>query len=83
MATHIVTYDLLRPGQNYESLLQALRNMGAKRVLLSTWLLQSTSEPIDIVNALRGYVDTNDRLFVASMEKWAWTPNIMSDPKQV
>jgi hypothetical protein len=83
MATHIINYDLLRPGQNYDSLIAALRNMGAKRILLSTWLMQSTSEPKVICDALRPHIDANDRMFVASMGTWAWTPNMMADPRQI
>lgn len=80
MATHIITYDLLSPVQNYHSFLDALKKMGAQRILLSTWLLQTDSEPADILESLSRYMDSNDRLFVAGLQSWAWSPNVLTTP---
>ena len=41
MALYLISYDLLKPGKNYDPLLDALTQQGAKRVLLSQWILNT------------------------------------------
>ncbi len=69
----LITYDLNRPGQNYHQLIAALTQMGAKRVLLSTWVLRRSGVSAgQIRDALRGHlIDQNDRLLVTVMGDWA------------
>lgn len=66
---YLVSYDLLKPGKDYDSLWQALGQLYATRILESEWLLVSQSDATSIWRALERYVDTNDRLWVAEVTK--------------
>ncbi len=67
-----VDYDLMTPGRNYTALTGALVAIGAKKMMYSKWVLQSSSSAAAIRDHLRQYMDSNDRLFVAELsEQWA------------
>jgi hypothetical protein len=79
---YLISYDLVKPEQHYDSLIASLRKRGAKRPLLSVWLL-SSSTSLDLealVNSLRreGGLDADDRLFVTEIvaEAYWWNPLI-------
>ncbi|HEY3114041.1 MAG TPA: hypothetical protein VGJ62_10180 [Gemmatimonadaceae bacterium] len=67
MAAYLLTYDLDKPGQNYPPLLAALSNAGAVRILLSTWLIQTTESSVQVRDRYLRYLDANDRLFVTAV----------------
>ena len=37
---YLISYDLMKPGKNYDALWAALKEIGAKRVLESEWLVK-------------------------------------------
>jgi CRISPR/Cas system-associated endoribonuclease Cas2 len=76
---YLVTYDLNKPGQDYQSLFAALQRLGAKRVLYSTWVLRSTQYSAkQIFDYLLTHIDAGDRLLVTPMGDWSsW--NSMTD----
>lgn len=39
---YLISYDLDKPGQNYDKLIARLKQHGAVRVLLSEWALSTT-----------------------------------------
>ena len=67
MKPYEVTYDLRKPGQNYDGLIERLQQLKAVRVEQSTWLMRSTSLALDIGNDLMRFMDKNDRLLVAEI----------------
>ncbi len=67
MKPYEVTYDLRKPGQNYDGLIERLQQLKAVRVEQSTWLMRSTSLALDIANDLMRFMDKNDRLLVAEI----------------
>jgi hypothetical protein len=72
MATlYLITYDLDSPGQNYQPLWDALKRFGAKRALESVWVMRSAYSATQLRDALKSYIDDNDRLLVSSMNDWA------------
>jgi hypothetical protein len=71
MKRFIVSYDLFRPGQNYQQLFNALEALGAKRALLSLWVLRGDYKAAAIRDHLMRYIDQNDRIIVAEMGEWA------------
>lgn len=71
MATYLMTYDLDKPGQNYTGLIAALTSAGAVRILLSTWVIQTTESHAQVRDRYRRYIDANDRLFVTDVHLWA------------
>ena len=64
MALYLISYDLLKPGKNYDPLIDALTQQGAKRVLLSQWTLSTYSSPKQIRDWARRYMDNNDRILI-------------------
>ena len=55
MNTHIVNYDLLKPGQSYTTLIARLTQLGAKRILFSTWMVQGTYTCRELRDDLKAY----------------------------
>ena len=65
MNTFLIGYDLKRPGQNYTSLVAALKAYGTWwHNLDSTWILKTNSSVIQVRDALLAHIDRNDRLLV-------------------
>lgn len=76
---YLVSYDLLRPGQNYDGLINAIKQLGGKRVLLSAWAFYSTATAVQLRDHLRQFIDQNDRLLVTGINGWAsW--NVINPP---
>jgi len=74
MKTYLITYDLLKPGQDYKLLHTAIRTLDPSvwHGLESVWVLKSTSTAIQIRDYLLHFVDSNDRLLViAASPEWA------------
>ena len=64
----IVTYDLSKPGQEYKALYEALEDLGAERIVDSTWELISQDGTASFIGQDLGHhLDVNDRLFVAEI----------------
>lgn len=80
MQTFLVTYDLMSPGKDYQSLVSELQRLGGQRVLLSVWTIQSSHAATDLRDHLAKFVDRNDRVFVAAMSSWAWTTSVLTQP---
>jgi len=77
MKCYSISYDLIKPGQNYDSLLAHLRQLGAERILASQWGLKSTRPAEQIRNDLRRFLDGNDRLLVAGLTGEAAWANLL------
>lgn len=80
---YLITYDLNRPGQNYESLYKAIKSYGSwAKPLESTWLIDTREKANQISDRLRPHIDKNDSLLVTeigndragwlSKEIWNW-----------
>ena len=67
MHTHIVSYDLNKPGQNYPAIVTRLEQLGAKRILYSQWMLKSTMTAEQLRDDLKRQIDVNDRLLVTDI----------------
>ena len=48
MALYLISYDLLKPGKNYDPLIDALTQQKTKRVLVSQWTLNTYCNPKQI-----------------------------------
>lgn len=68
MATYIITYDLMKPGQNYPDLIKAVQNYKTYCHLQeSVWLIVSEQSAVSVRDDLKKYIDANDKLFVAKV----------------
>ena len=78
MATYIISYDLLQPGQNYERLYEAIKSYGIwAKINESLWAVVTTSSAVQIRDNLLAHIDTNDRLIVIkSGVEAAWRNSI-------
>ena len=78
--SYTISYDLLKPGQNYAALTERLKQLGGVRILLSTWELKSAATAIDIINDLLRFVDKNDRMIVTGTGgQKAWYNLLITD----
>lgn len=72
MAVLLVTYDLKQPGRDYKPVHDYLKQFTYCKGLESVWLLDTTTPPGTIRDALKGKVDANDKVFVVRiMREWA------------
>lgn len=75
MPKYVVSYDLNRPGQDYPELWDALKQLGAKRVLLSQWAVHAKGPATALRDLLWGYMDNTDRLLVMDCDSADWASN--------
>ena len=69
MAAYIITYDLHKVGQNYDGLIDQIKESYPTNwhVQLSVWIVQTASTSAQIRDNLKPYLDSNDKLFVAKL----------------
>ena len=66
MASYIITYDLKKPGRNYQALYDRIKAYGTwAHITESSWAIVSSERAVDIRDRLQGVIDSNDALFVA------------------
>jgi len=77
----LVTYDLLKVGQNYDGLIQKIKSFGTvAKVCESAWVIKTNLTSMQVASALLGQIDSNDRLFVTSLTvDTAWLNVICGD----
>lgn len=76
MAVYLLSYDLRRPGQNYQALYDELRSLDGVRVLESVWLLDVPQTAIQLRDAVESYLDRNDGVLVLEITPsadWAYS----------
>lgn len=75
MATYIITYDLNKAGQDYESLESAIKAYGTwAKIATTTYVIVSSDSASDIRDYLKGQIDKNDELFVGKLSgEAAWS----------
>lgn len=79
MALYLISYDLNKPEQDYPKLWEALKSLGAKKVLYSEWVTRRTGTSSEgLRDYVRQFIDSDDRLLVVDMSSgWAsW--NVMA-----
>ena len=74
MKSYIVTYDLMKSGQNYECLTKKLKAYGTYcHLQQSVWLLRTDQSASQVRDNLATCLDSNDKLFVAKLSgEAAW-----------
>ena len=76
MATYMIGYDLNKPGQDYDDLIDAIKNIGSNwwHCLDSTWIVVTDKSAVTIRDQLSPHIDRNDELLVARLTgEAAWT----------
>jgi len=75
---YIITYDLNKPGQNYNELYEAIKKIGDWiHPLDSNWLVETDITARQISNRLKEKIDKNDSLLVIKVTKdhAGWLPD--------
>ena len=68
MSTYIINYDLVKPGQNYDRLIEAIKSyQQVRHPLESCWIIVSSQTPESIINYLKQFTDINDKILVAKV----------------
>ncbi|MFH0959800.1 MAG: CRISPR-associated protein Cas2 [Pseudomonadota bacterium] len=70
----LVSYDLHRPGKDYEKLWEHLKSYAWAKPLESLWLVKTTYSAEQIRDDVINYIDQNDSVFVADITRMttAW-----------
>lgn len=77
MPVFLLTYDLNRPGQDYDGLIDELKRTNQWwHYLKSTWLLYTTETSDQLWNRVRPHVDDSDRVLICPVTQPArgWLP---------
>lgn len=82
---YVISYDLVAPGQNYDQLIEKLREFGASRLLQSQWIVRwNDTNAATVRDIIRAYIDENDRLLVTCLDSNDWASrNTMVKPSTV
>jgi hypothetical protein len=74
----LISYDLIKPEKDYPDLIKTLRNIGARRTLLSEWMIKSTMDVRDLFDRvwIGGNLGAKDKLIVIEVNAWTATDNI-------
>jgi hypothetical protein len=67
MSKMLVSYDLRKPGRNYQPLYARLDAWGAKRVLESVWIMTANATEEEVRDDLLKYMDANDGILVVGL----------------
>lgn len=77
---YIISYDLNAPGQNYEPLYRALRDISATRILDSQWAANRANTSCQgLFEYLWPHMDANDKLLVTAPSSW-WASGGVAAP---
>lgn len=73
MANQLVSYDLTKPGREYERLYEAIKELGNWwHCVESVWIVVTPLSSAQVRDRLRQHIDANDKLAVFKLEAdWA------------
>lgn len=75
MSAKLISYDLSKPGRNYDDLYEAIKQYGGWwHCLESVWIVKTSQTCAQIRDALSPHLDANDSLAVFTLQGgWATT----------
>ncbi|MCK4295503.1 MAG: SinR family protein [Candidatus Marinimicrobia bacterium] len=75
MNSYLICYDLLRPGQNYDTLIEKIKSLGTWcHAQQSVWIIKTTKNSVQIRDSLTPFIDQNDKLLIMGLTgEAAWT----------
>ena len=71
MSLYFVSYDLRKPGRNYEGLYIFLNTLKAKKIVESTYCLNSADTTVNLRDRFKEHIDSNDAVMVSQIDYWA------------
>lgn len=81
MRTHLITYTLYAPEQNYSDLIKAIkRYRGWCRLMPATWQIRTSETPGQVRDKLKRHISSNDKLYVVDVTGQSWAAyNLAND----
>lgn len=80
MNTYLITYDLKKPGRNYQGLYDAIKSYGTwGKINDSTWVIKTNNSAVQIRDYLLQSMDYNDSIFVLKTEREAAWKNVRAN----
>lgn len=80
---YIITYDLSEPGQNFENLVEKIKESGSWAKLGgSAYLVDSAKSAVELRDECKKFIDSNDKLYVGQVEApaaWSGMPQDVSN----
>ena len=78
MPLFLIIYDLIRPEKDYPDLIRTLRNIGARRIVLSAWMIRSSVNNSDIFDRvwIGGDLGAKDKLLVVEVNGSTASENV-------
>ena len=69
MAQYAISYDLRKPGRNYDNLIKAIKDLsgGWCHALESLWVVTSNLSAVQIRDRLLPHIDANDGLLITGL----------------
>lgn len=81
MAVLLVTYDLDKPGQNYDDFLKVVKSYAWARLSESSYAIETDESPSDIYKKLSGFIDKNDQAYIITLKSphAGWGPTKINE----
>jgi CRISPR-associated endonuclease Cas2 len=79
MAMLLVTYDLNKPGKDYNDVLKTIKSYSWARLSESSYAIKTEQTPQQVFDKLKPYLDQNDNLYIINLKK----PYAGYGPKEV
>lgn len=80
MATFLITYDLCKPGRDYDELFEAIKAYGTySHPVESVWLISTSLDVSSVCDDLQSHIDANDKLFVIKVAPGVWASQGLRD----
>lgn len=75
MSSYIVAYDLYQSGQNYQCLINKLKEYPTRwHMQRSVWIIETSETAVQVRDKLSACLDSNDKLYVGKLAgEAAWT----------
>ena len=79
MDSHVIGYDLKKPGQDYDDLFDAIKDYpNWWHHLDSTWIIKTNDSVSDVRDDLKQHIDSDDDLLVMKLTG-TWASSGLSD----
>ena len=69
MAVLLITYDLKRPGQAYDSMMAYIKQHPWARLSESSYAIETSASPESVTNRIRQITDSNDNIYVITLTR--------------
>jgi hypothetical protein len=81
MAVLLITYDLKRPGQAYDSMMAYIKQHSWARLSESSYAIETNTSPEVVNSRIRQITDSNDNVYVITLTRpyYGWGPQDVNE----